>query len=432
MENGIGELEVLPNGLRAVFVNQPHWVSSSARLIVHAGALHEDDAKPAGVAHFFEHVAFQGTDKFRSIEALNGFADENGVSKNATTSNNTTCYMADGFDLEPVLEVVTQLALAPTLGQESLEREREAIIDEARGYQFLSSEEARRAQFVRYAGEKYARLLSGTIDEVAAITHDDLREFHERHYRLGNMLLVVCSGSKVDDAREKTIEIIDKIDVNKDIDGEPSLWNLPFLVGDLEVYGVDSGQVEQSLSSLVLNYLLEKSPDLETCIARNLAVTALDRTVRNLIRTNLTLAYTASAGVVRLENNNFGASETYQSSYMSVETSSQNLERCLNELYHKVPRLAVEDTLNIDRMIKNGMRYSEIDHENRPYQVADSLPSSSTFAYNSVHDPDLVTDILHNMGSQEVTEQIDQLVSNPRLIQIISPDSRVASRDYKF
>lgn len=423
-------LETLPNGLDAIFINQPHWVSNSARLIVNAGSLHEDDSAPTGVAHFFEHVTFQGTDSFPSVEDLNDYADDNGISKNAFTSRNQTRFVADGFDLEPVIEVVTQLALAPKLDANSLERERNAIVDEARSHQFRPDAEASRLQQTRYAGKKFARLCTGTVDEIMAITPDHLQKFHEQHYRLGNMLLVVCTGLEVDDAREKTIELIDKIDIHNDAEGESVLWDLPFLAGNKEVYSVNNGLPEQSQSTLSLNYFLERSSTVEDQMARNLASAALNKAVLRRIRTERVLAYAASAGVNYFVNSNFGADEKYISACTTVSTSGDNIEPCLEELLHTIPSLAVNDTESIAKIINTSVRYNEIHHENKPKEIADVVDNSVLFNFRSVYDMDLVTDIVKSMTVDRVAQYVEQLVADLRLVQITSPNAEVVEAKY--
>src|SRR5688572_16238565 len=95
------EAEILPNAMEAVFIHQPHWQTSSVRLAVHAGTLHEDEARPTGVAHFFEHIAFHGTAEFADEETLVEYAESNFVSQDATTYLAETVYTSDGATLDP-------------------------------------------------------------------------------------------------------------------------------------------------------------------------------------------------------------------------------------------------------------------------------------------------------------------------------------------
>ena len=133
MEEKNGKLIKLPSGLRVICLNRPHFKTTSVRLKVFAGSLH---SKNPAVAHFFEHICFQGTKKFPTQKKLNDFCDKNSIYKNAYTNKTETAFYVDGPDLEKVLSTAIELAFNPLITEQSLENERRAVIEEARPEQF--------------------------------------------------------------------------------------------------------------------------------------------------------------------------------------------------------------------------------------------------------------------------------------------------------
>lgn len=66
-------LERLSCGMDAAFVRQPHYRTHAARLVINSGSVHESEGQE-GAAHFFEHMAFQGTNDLPTEPDIHGFA----------------------------------------------------------------------------------------------------------------------------------------------------------------------------------------------------------------------------------------------------------------------------------------------------------------------------------------------------------------------
>ena len=185
------QVEELENGLRAAFINMPHFRTHSARLMVNAGSLHETpDAH--GAAHFLEHVTFQGTEAMPDAQDVHDFAEEKGLTQNAFTGKTTTLYVADGYELESVGHFVSQLAFRPLLLSDALESERKPIADELRRSLANPSHYADIAHAKATRGEVFARTILGTEKDIEQMSAEALRTYHQRHYRLGNAVLVIC------------------------------------------------------------------------------------------------------------------------------------------------------------------------------------------------------------------------------------------------
>ncbi len=178
----------LDNGIRAIFAKRDNFHRTSVRVRVYAGSVHEE--KP-GAAHFFEHILFQGSEEFPSEKQLDDYCDQNAIFINARTTKFDTVYMVDGLEAESSIKVAAQLVFHPLINEESVENERNAILEETKSYQFAPGSEAFRTQRSVTGGEAYGSLITGTVLDVEAITYRDLLDFHQAQYRPENMLVVI-------------------------------------------------------------------------------------------------------------------------------------------------------------------------------------------------------------------------------------------------
>lgn len=418
------EAEHLPNGMEAVFIHQPHWQTSSVRLVVNAGTLHEDDRTPTGVAHFFEHVTFRGTAEFPTLEALEEYSEDHFASKNAMTSKNTTTYMADCMEgLNPALNIVTQLALAPALSIDTIERERGAIIDEARASQFNQSKQAARKQMEAVGGKKYAALGTGTIEEVAEVTHQDILAFYQRHYRAANMLLIVCSNEPVETQREKAIEFIGDA-LNHQHKG-PVLWHLPWLKSDQPVSVVHTDLPRESQTHVTVNYRIPSTPSLRDNLTLNAAGNILAQAAQKRLRRELAIAYGAIGGTSYLDNNSFGASEQYGATHIGTSTAGSDAFRCLEELINTVPQLAAADERSITLAAEGVVHALRAGLQFPPDSVADSIINNVLFRHERVVDPSRLLALAGTISVRDIQEKIKEVTAEPALIQVTSPDQKI-------
>ena len=109
------------------------------RLVVNAGSLQENDSQ-RGLAHFLEHMAFNGTRRFAKSEIVD-FMERAGMRfgshVNAYTSHNETVYMLqlptdDPSFLDTGFKILEDWATAITLDPLEIEKERGVILEEWR------------------------------------------------------------------------------------------------------------------------------------------------------------------------------------------------------------------------------------------------------------------------------------------------------------
>ena len=195
---------VLPNGLRyLVRPNAEPRGRTVLRLVVLAGSLHEEDNE-RGLAHFVEHMAFNGTrlfpkDSIVSVLRRHGLAF--GADVSAFTHPTHTIYgldvpSHDAVRLEEGFAVLREFADGLTFDPAEVEAERGVIHSERRA----------RDNWQARAGDAFTRFLHplallarrnpiGLEDVIDRATPDDLRAFYQKWYRADNLLLIVAGDA---------------------------------------------------------------------------------------------------------------------------------------------------------------------------------------------------------------------------------------------
>jgi zinc protease len=204
----------LPNGLTYyVRRNTEPEERAELRLVVNAGSVLEDEEQ-RGLAHFVEHMAFNGTERFAEnelVDYLEGIGMQFGPDLNAYTSFDETVYLlqvpTDSLALlDTGFEILKEWAGAITLEGEAIDAERGVVLEEwrqGRGAQARVRDE----QFpVLFGGSRYAeRLPIGDPDVLQNAPYETLRRYYETWYR-PDLMAVVAVGDFSPEAVVQQIE----------------------------------------------------------------------------------------------------------------------------------------------------------------------------------------------------------------------------------
>jgi zinc protease len=190
----------LDNGLTYyIRENDSPGGQAELRLVVNAGSAQEDDDQ-SGVAHFLEHMLFNGTEAYprnELIDVLESFGSEFGPEVNAFTSFDETVYelsvQSDPLVLATGLTVLREWASRATITEQDVIEERGVVLDEWRvRAQGASGREQEALLSFLLAGTGYeGRAPIGTDDAILAMTAEPLRRFYEQWYRPDLMAVVV-------------------------------------------------------------------------------------------------------------------------------------------------------------------------------------------------------------------------------------------------
>jgi zinc protease len=201
----------LANGLRYVLLsNKKPPQRVSMHLLIQAGSLHETDDEQ-GLAHFLEHMAFDGSTHFPPGELVKYFQRIGmnfGPDANAHTSFSETVFdillpRGDEASFREGLKVMRDYAEGALLLPEEIDKERGVIQAERR-----SRDSAGYRTYVASLNFEYPdlritrRLPIGQPEVVAAANHKSLKGFYDAWYRPEKMVLVVVGDLDPGTTRE--------------------------------------------------------------------------------------------------------------------------------------------------------------------------------------------------------------------------------------
>ncbi|MEQ8554435.1 MAG: insulinase family protein [Cyclobacteriaceae bacterium] len=184
------------------------------RLVVNVGSVQEDDNQ-LGLAHFMEHMNFNGTKNFEKnelVDYLQSVGVKFGAHLNAYTSFDETVYMLtlpteNQNVIDTGFQVLEDWAHNALLTDDEIDKERGVVLEEYR-----TGLGARKRMMKNYLPKllyesKYAnRLPIGTEEVLSNFEYETIREFYRDWYRPDLMAVVVVGDIDVDamEAKVKT------------------------------------------------------------------------------------------------------------------------------------------------------------------------------------------------------------------------------------
>jgi zinc protease len=195
-------LGTLPNGLKYyVRANARPPRRAELRLVVKAGSVLEDDDQ-RGLAHFVEHMQFEGTQHFPGqgiVQFLGSLGLGLGADANAATSYDDTQYtIRVPTDVPGALErailVLQDWAHGATFDESGIERERGIVLSEWREQLGAGERTMDKIRKVQLQGSRYAdRPPIGSPDVIQHAQREQLVRFYRDWYR-PNLMAVIAVG----------------------------------------------------------------------------------------------------------------------------------------------------------------------------------------------------------------------------------------------
>lgn len=181
------------------------------RLAVNVGSNMETE-KQLGLAHFVEHMAFNGTKNFEKNDMVNFFESVGtkfGPHLNAYTSFDETVYMTQLPTDKPEImakgfQVLEDWAHQLSFDGEEIDKERGVVIEEWR--MRLGADQRMRDKYfpVLFKDSRYAeRLPIGKVDVLENFEHQELIDFYKNWYRPDLMAVIAVGDFDVDEVEQK-------------------------------------------------------------------------------------------------------------------------------------------------------------------------------------------------------------------------------------
>jgi zinc protease len=203
-------------------------------LVVNAGSVLEDEDQQ-GLAHFSEHMAFNGTKNFPKHELINYLESTGmkfGADVNAYTSFDETVYgITIALDDEEMLEngllVLHDWAHLVSFEDEEIDAERGVIHEEWRMGQGAQDRMMREYLPKIFHNSQYAnRLPIGTMEVVDNCEYETLRRFYNEWYRPDLMAVVVVGDFDQAEMEQRVKELFSKIPA-KENPRERKMFDIP-------------------------------------------------------------------------------------------------------------------------------------------------------------------------------------------------------------
>ncbi len=192
----------LSNGLKYYIQNNGKPANKvELRLIVNAGSILEDDDQQ-GLAHFMEHMCFNGTKNFEKnelVDYLQGIGVKFGAHLNAYTGFDETVYILpipsdDPEILEKGFQILADWAFHALLTDEEINKERGVVLEEYRTR--LGANERMMKNYLPkllYNSKYSERLPIGKKEIIENFKPDVLRRFYKDWYR-PDLMAVIAVG----------------------------------------------------------------------------------------------------------------------------------------------------------------------------------------------------------------------------------------------
>lgn len=172
------DLITLPNGIRVVHKHVTHTKIAHCGIMLDIGSRDENPSQQ-GLAHFWEHMAFKGTQKRKAFHIINRL-ESLGGELNAYTTKEKICFYASTLDIhfDKSVELLTDITFNSVFPEKQIEKEKQVILEEMSMYQD-SPEDAIQDEMdeLIFAGHQLGNNILGNVDSVRSFHKPDFLQF---------------------------------------------------------------------------------------------------------------------------------------------------------------------------------------------------------------------------------------------------------------
>ena len=242
---------ILDNGITLLIVeNQAADIISGRFFLKGAGTIAEKPEQ-AGLAHLVSAVITKGTEKLSALEIAEKIESIGaGLGADASTDYFALSLKTVSADFPEMLKLLSEIMRSPTFPESEVELERKLTLQGIKSQQeqpFNVAFNQLRQQM--YPNHPYGVSVLGTESSVAALSRQDLQNYHQTYFRPDN-LIISLSGRIT---KEQGIKLINEVF------GDWHQPNLPFLshnLVSLDVNPTEAEIIQDTQQSIVmLGYL---------------------------------------------------------------------------------------------------------------------------------------------------------------------------------
>ena len=263
----------LDNGMvYYIMSNQEPRQRAEFYIIHNVGAILENDDQQ-GLAHFTEHMAFNGTTHFPGKNLLN-FLEHNGVKfgadVNAFTAQEVTCYNISDVPttrkglLDSCVMVLCDWSGEISFVDKEIDDERGVIMEELRTRRNASWRARDEKNRLLFKGSKYAdRDVIGTLDLLQNFKYQTIKDFYHKWYRPDLQAIVIVGDFDADEMEARVQKMASAVRVPKEHTPKPT-YEIPVAKG--LVYGTYTDP-EMQMTNIELTFRHKPSFDKPKTVA---------------------------------------------------------------------------------------------------------------------------------------------------------------------
>lgn len=318
---------VSESGLPVFHIQMPDAAICKVMIVANCGSSQEENDS-WGVAHFLEHLCFQGTPtknkhQVSREQALVG-------SYNAYTNYFNTAYHFDSLneDFERGLTLLKEAVFDSNFPEQEFEKEKNVIVEEWRMYDNYPTEHFWDFIAEKCFGDTEGHPIIGTEESIRSMNPEKLHRFRNKWYGRQNMFVVVVGNLDF----ERVMKAVNEI-----LPAALSVEKVSLCLNDLltssDRHSLETDRFEQAAFGLVQKWVSAQQ-NMERNYIPSFFVYALNKYMYEYIRDDLGLCYGVSVSGFGHYENNY--------SVISMLTNNGYLEKAETELINLFNRIKSE------------------------------------------------------------------------------------------
>jgi predicted Zn-dependent peptidase len=188
-------VHTFPNGIRFIHLQVPHTKIAHCGFILDIGSRHEEPHQ-LGLAHFWEHMAFKGTQKRSAFQIINSL-EALGGELNAYTTKEKICFYASVLQTHyaKAVDLLTDITFNSIFPEKELKKEKGVILEEMAMYQD-SPEDAIQDDFddLIFRDHSLGNNILGSEKSVNSFQKTDFEDFVKQNLDTSRIILSSVSN----------------------------------------------------------------------------------------------------------------------------------------------------------------------------------------------------------------------------------------------
>lgn len=200
----------LSNGIRVVYRQMPSTAIVHCGIILNVGS-RDENLDNQGIAHFWEHMAFKGTRKRKTLDILNSL-DSVGGELNAYTDKEKIAFYASVRNeyFERAVDLLSDITFYSIFPEKELEKERSVILEEMAMY-LDSPDDSLQDEFeaVVYKKHPLGMNILGREETIKSFKRKDFTDFLKNHIHASRIVFSIVGNippAEVERLSKKYIE----------------------------------------------------------------------------------------------------------------------------------------------------------------------------------------------------------------------------------